>query len=98
MQLRPELRFSGGTPGLKSDAEPAAKSIQTWSLTRTHMTHARTRKRTGEHALTLQREEKTPSSAQVSAPCEGDADETVVQQTSTSRLFTSFHHFLQPLY
>lgn len=55
MQLRPELRFSGGTSGVKSDAEPAAKSIRTWSLTRTH---AHTRKRTGEHALTHCREKE----------------------------------------
>lgn len=49
MQLRPELRFSGGTSGVKSDAEPGAKSIQTWSLTRTH---------TGERALTHCREKE----------------------------------------
>lgn len=53
MQLRPELRFSGGTSGVKSDAEPAAKSIQTWSLTRAHaQTHGRAR------IHTLQREGK----------------------------------------
>lgn len=96
MQLRPELRFPGGTSGVKSDAEPAAKSIQTWSLTRTHRHR---RKRAGEHALThCGEKKKTPSSAQVCAPCEGNADVTIVHQTSTSRLFTSFHHFLQPLY
>lgn len=55
MQLCPELRFSGGTSGVKSDAEPAAKSIQTWSLTRAHI---HTRKRTGDHALTHCREKK----------------------------------------
>lgn len=92
MQLRPELRLSGGTPGGESDAEPAAKSIQTWSLARAAHTHPQT------HGASTHSHTAEGRKERLLAPCEGNADETIVHQTSTSRLFTSLRHFLRPLY
>lgn len=81
-------RFSGGTSGVKSDAEPAAKSIQTLSFIHTH---TQTRTHRGHTAF---------SSSGLSTlwrQCGWDVCPSDFIR-KRQRLFTSLHHFLQPLY